>query len=182
MTNVFIIHGIESGPRENWFGWLKKELKLLGCRVIAPQFPGIKNPTLDKWTQVLNKYKNYLDENAIVIGHSLGVAFLLNILEKTKVKAAFMVASVSGPLDNEFDESMKTFSHKKFDWNKIKANCKRFYVFHSDNDEYIPLEKGRQVAKNLNAEFILVKNAGHFNKKSEYTKFELLLNKIKKIL
>jgi len=76
----------------------------------------------------------------------------------------------------------KTFLEKPFDWKKIRQNCKSFYVFHSDNDPYIPLSKAEELAKSLNAELIIVKNAGHFNKASGYIKFELLLEKINKEL
>ena len=55
-------------------------------------------------------------------------------------------------------------------------------MFHSDNDPYVPLEKAKNLAKNLDADLTIVKNAGHFNEKAGYTKFELLLDKIKKEL
>ena len=98
-----------------------------------------------------------MNENSIVVGYSLGSAFLLNILENLDVD-------------------------KSFDWQKIKQNCPKFFVFHSDNDPYVPLEKAERLAKNLGVNVILVKNAGHFNEKAGYTKFELLLEKIKKEL
>ena len=78
-----------------------------------------------------------------------------------------------------FDNINKSFVDKRFDWQKIKQNCKKFYIFHSDNDPYVSLEKAEQLAKNLGVDVILVKNAGHFNEKVGYTKFELLLEKIK---
>ncbi len=55
-------------------------------------------------------------------------------------------------------------------------------VFHSDNDPYVPLKKAEELAKNLGVKVSLVKNAGHFNEDAGYTKFELLLEKIKTVL
>jgi predicted alpha/beta hydrolase family esterase len=46
----------------------------------------------------------------------------------------------------------------------------------------VPLEKAKELAKNLDVNVILVKNAGHFNEKAGYTKFYLILEKIKKEL
>ncbi|MCK4589091.1 MAG: serine hydrolase family protein [Nanoarchaeota archaeon] len=180
MTNIFIIHGTFGHPKENWFPWLKSELEKLGHQVFVPKFTTPKNQTLNNWLKIFEEYQNQI-ENSIVIGHSLGVAFLLNILETKSVQAAFFVAGVSSPLDNEFDENMKTFSHRQFDWNKIKNNCQKFYVFHSDNDPYIPLEKAEELAKNLGVDLIIVKNAGHFNELAGYIKFDLLLEKIKQL-
>ena len=157
----------------------------MGCKVFVPKFPTPENQSLENWLKVFEKYKQYLDENSIIVGHSLGPAFILNFLEKLDkpIKAAFFVSGFVGLLGNhEFDNINKTFVDKKFDWQKIKQNCKKFYVFHSDNDPYVPLKKAEELAKNLDANLILVKNAGHFNEKAGYTKFELLLENIKKEL
>lgn len=183
MVNVFIIHGTYGDPEENWFPWLKEELEKLDCKVFVPKFPTPENQSLENWLNVFEDYERYLDESAIVVGHSLGPAFLLNLLEKRFVKAAFFVSGFIGLLNNEeFDELNKTFTDKEFDWNKIKENCKEFFVFHSDNDPYVPLEKAEELAKNLGVELNIIKGAGHFNKDSGYIKFELLLEEIKKEL
>jgi len=182
MTNIFVIHGAYGDPEENWFPWLKSELEKLGCKVFVPKFPTPENQSLENWLKVFEDYKQYLDENSIVVGHSLGPAFLLNILEKLDkpIKAAFFVSGFVGLLGNpDFDNINKSFVDKSFNWQKIKQNCKKFYIFHSDNDPYVPLEKAKELAKNLDVDVILVKNAGHFNEKAGYTKFELLLKKIK---
>ena len=52
-------------------------------------------------------------------------------------------------------------------------------MFHSDNDPYVPIEKAHNLAKNLGVKPIIIKDAGHFNTKSGYDKFPLLLKKIK---
>ena len=184
MANVFIIHGAYGSPDENWIPWLKKELDKPGCEVYAPKFPTPENHNLDSWSKVFSGYEKYT-ENSIFVGHSMGAAFIRRLLEKTdeKIKAAFLISGFAGFLgDEKFDGLNKTFLEKPFDWKKIRQNCKSFYVFHSDNDPYIPLSKAEELAKSLNAELIIVKNAGHFNKASGYIKFELLLEKINKEL
>ena len=182
MVNIFIIHGTEGYPEENWFPWLKEELEKIDCNVTIPHFPTPKNQTLKNWLNVLEKHKEKLNKDTIVIGHSLGVSFLLNVIEKKPVKCAFLIAGFIGKIGHEFDKNMATFAQKKFDWEKIKKNCKRFYILQSDNDPYVKLEKGEELAKNLDTDIILVKNAGHFNESAGYTKFNLLLKKIKGLL
>lgn len=182
MTNIIIIHGTGGDPNRNWFPWLKSELEKLDCRVFVPKFPTPKNQSLENWLKVFKDYEQNLDENSIVVGHSLGPAFLLSILENLKhpIKAAFFVAGFTGLLNNlEFDELNKTFTTKSFNWVKIRNNCKRFYVINSNNDPYVPLEKGKFLAKNLGTELIVLKNAGHINTEAGYTKFDFLLEKIK---
>ena len=144
------------------------------------QFPTPKNQTLQNWLAVLDEYT--LPDDTIFIGHSLGVPFVLNVLEKHKAKGAFLVAGFTGIADNQFDEGMKTFAQRTFEWDTIKQRCKHFVVFHSDNDPYLSLDKGQSVAKHLAVDVTLIKDAGHFNTASGYTTFPLLLEKIKALL
>ena len=185
MTNIFIIHGAYGNPEENWFPWLKSELEKLDCRVFVPKFPTPDNQSLENWNKVFYDYKQYLNENSIVVGHSLGPAFLLNFIEELDkpIKAAFFVSWFLDLLGNpDFDNINKSFIERSFDWQKIKQNCQKFFVFHSDNDPYVPLEQAEKLAKNLCVDVILVKNAGHFNEKAGYFKFDLILGKIKPLL
>lgn len=164
---------------------MKVELEKLGCKVSVPIFPTPENQSLKSWLNVFEDYKQYLNENSIVVGHSLGPAFLLSVLERLDkpIKAAFFVSGFLGFLNNpEFDKLNKTFVDKTFDWSKIKKNCKKFYVINSDNDPYVLLKKGRNLAKNIGTELIILKNAGHINQESGYTRFDFLLEMIKKEL
>lgn len=182
MPNAIIIHGTGGHPEKNWFPWLKKELEALGCKVYIPQFPTPQNQSLKNWFKIFAKYKKYLNQDSIMVGRSLGVAFILNLLESINhpIKAAFLIAGFARLLDNpDFDPLNQTFVDKKFAWTKIKKNCRKFYVLHSDNDPYVPLDRGEEIAKNLGVKLTLIKGAGHFNTDSGYTKFEFLLEKIK---
>lgn len=182
MTNVFIFHGTGGYPEENWFPWLKQELGKLGCNVIVPQFPTPKNQTLDNWLNILKNYGQFYNKNTILVGHSLGGAFLLRVLERhdIKVKAAFIVAAPIGVLPIKNYESDRLFLGKfTFDWKKIKNHCGKFFIFHSDNDPYISIGNGEKLSKKLNTKLIFIPKAGHFNESAGYAKFYELLEKIK---
>jgi len=179
MTKFFMIHGAYGNPSENWFPWLKEKLEELGHTVFVPTFPTPENQTLINWTSEFESYINFIDDDSVLIGHSLGPAFILSILEKVKVKACYFVAGFISSLDNpEFDEINETFVERKFEFEKILNNCEKFIVIHSDNDPYVPLSKGHELANQLNCELVLIENAGHFNSDSGYGKFEFLYNKI----
>ena len=185
MVNVFIFHGTYGYPCENWFPWLKEKLEELGHIVFVPHFPAPPNHNLNNWMKVFEGYQHYIDENTIFVGHSLGCGFILDMLEtlNQSIKCSFLVAGFLKKFNKpEFVELNKTFVDKDFKWNKIKQNCGKFFVFNSDDDPNVPLEKGKELAEKLNVELILVPNAGHFNTKAGYTKFDLLLEEIKEIL
>lgn len=186
MKNAIIIHGTEGYPEENWFPWLKQELEKQGYTVFVPQFPSPQKvpAKIAEWFNVLKNYEKYINENAILIGHSLGGIFTLRILEQLKhpVKAACFVGTPIGihPILNyDRDNSFSGFS---FDWKSIKKKSHYFIVFQSDNDPYVSLENGEELAKNLNVKLNFVPNAGHFNLRAGYKKFDLLLEKLKPIL
>ena len=181
--NFFLIHGSKENPTTNWFPWLKQQLEDLGQEVIAPSFPNPPNQSVTSWLETIQPDLGKVDAETVFVGHSLGPAFTLSVLEKigTKVSACFFVAGFLGPLGlTEYDPINKTFTEKDFNWKKIKANCKKFVCYASDNDPYVPLSNTKGLAKKLGAELIIVKGAGHFTQKSGYATFDQLLEKINK--
>ncbi len=183
--NVFIFHGTGGHSEENWFPWLKKELEKEDIKVFVPQFPNADKPKLSEWLDTLKDYQQYINEDTILIGHSLGGIFLLRVLERLEkpVKAAFFVASSIGikPLLNYMGD-YNFSSGFDFNWEKIRKMAKRFIVYHSDNDPYVSLKNGEELAKRLGVELTFIPNAGHFNTKSGYIKFQELLERVKSVL
>ncbi len=172
-ATILIVHGAGSSPESNWFPWLKDKLEADGFKVIVPQFPNTPaGQLLDNWLNEIDKYD--IDEETIAVGHSLGVPFLLSLLEKSKLKAVYLVAGFVGLLSNEFDEVIHTFSDKEFDWASIKGNCNNFNIIYSDDDPNVKPDKALELATKLGNEAKLIKGAGHFN----FPTFEYLYSEI----
>jgi predicted alpha/beta hydrolase family esterase len=134
--------------------------------------------------KVIGPHISKFGSNTVLVAHSLGPAFAVSLLERisVQIRACFFVAGFTGKLGiQEFDSINTTFMEKEFDWDKIKENCAEFFVYGSENDPYVPLEMEKEFARNLGTELILVKGAGHFNKKAGYTEFPRLLEDIKKL-
>ncbi len=190
MNYAIIFHGTGGHAEENWFPWIKNELKKYGYEVIIPQFPTIpkyslaEGHTQEKWFAVFKNYEKFINKKTILIGHSLGGGFLLRVLEKlkSKVKAAIFVAPSVGVKPIKYYETDKPFVKAPFDWKKIKQSSKHFIVFHSKNDPFICIGNGEKLAEKFGVKLIRVKNAGHFNATSGYIKFDLLLEKLKEII
>lgn len=175
--NFIIIHGVYASPDANWFPWLKKELENSGYEAIVPKFPTPLDQSLESWLRTIANYESKINEETVLIGHSLGAAFILSYLEKTnkKIKAAILVAGFHKLLGSPYDEVNKTFVDKEFDWKKIKSSCNKFFMFASDNDEHISIEITKELVEKLNADFNIIPNGGHLNKNSGYGTFPLLL-------
>ncbi len=182
MKTALIIHGSGGAPDEIWFPWLKEKLERDGFKVLCPQFPnGLKSQTLSNWLEVMEGLD--IPEDSIAIGHSLGCPFILNLLERRKFKAVYLVGGFVGLLSDHFNPAIKTFSDREFDWVTIKENCKHSYVIYSDNDPHVPPEKALELSKKLEVEPILIEGAGHFNSEVGYFEFpilyDLILNDLK---
>ena len=185
-TNVFIFHGTEGFPEENWFPWMKQKLQALGCNVIVPQFPSppIVPAKISEWFDVLKKYENEITENTILIGHSLGGLFTLRVLEKLNhpILAAVFVGTPVGvrPILNWDRDS--AFCGFKFNWDRIKNEAKNFIVYQSDDDPYVGIGNGEELAMQLGIKLTFIPGAGHFNKKAGYTEFLHLLEALKPLI
>jgi len=179
MKTVFIIHGSNGSKDAHWYPWLKRELENRGLQVFLSQFPIEENQTLQNWLDTLQPMKENL-KDSILIGHSLGAPFILNVLNQwdVKVKAAFLVSGFSGHLEVEDEPNIDDIAERDFNWRKIKENCKYFYVIHSDNDPYVPLERAEELARNLDVEVTLVRGGKHFQEESGFKTFPQLLEKI----
>lgn len=182
MSLIIIFHGSYGHPEENWFPWLKKELEKLGHDVFVPKFPTPVNQDFNRWLKIIEPYFQKFNQDTILVGHSIGATFILNILERTdtKILSAFLVSGSIGLLGNTvFDSITESFTKDDFNWSKIKSKCKSFHVYHSDNDPYVPLEKGIEIARNLSVKLTEISGAGHFNKDSGYEQFPRILEDIK---
>jgi uncharacterized protein len=181
VPTVFILHGIYGNPDENWFPCLKHQLETKGCTVHVPHLPTHEPLLPEHWLEAFFEYESLIDHQSIIIGHSLGVAFGLKVIEKHPVAAAFLVAPAWGITENEFDPIMGAVANQTFNWEIIKKHCPSFTIFHADNDPYLQVERAETLAKNLDTDFILVSGAGHFNEAAGYREFPDLLAKIEEV-
>lgn len=182
--NAFIFHGTAGYPEENWFPWLKEQLKAKGLEVFVPKFPTPEGQSYLAWLEVLRPMMDKINSETILIGHSLGGIFTLKLLEQLiqPVKLAVLVGTPIGEGWVKNFEQDKAFAGFDFNWNKIKQNAKNFIIYHSDNDPYVGLENGQNLAKHLGVELSFIPNAGHFNKAAGYLKFENLQNRLQNFI
>ncbi len=181
MAAIIIIHGTFANPKFLWLPWLRKQLEKKGHRVYIPRLPTPIGQNLDNWLNHFEKSGIVLGKDSILVGHSIGAAFALRLLEKskTKVKAILMVAGFcSMPNAYIFKPIISTFVDKPFDWEKIRANSGKFIVYGSDNDKIVTMEKTRELARKLKTRPIIAKGAGHFLMKKQ----PILLSDIEKLL
>ena len=100
MKRAIIIHGMPSkeeyfGPEgtsqsgKHWLGWLKAELIKNGVEAVAPEMPDSYEPVYERWCLVFEQHP--IDENTMLIGHSIGAGFMVRWLSENKTKVGKVV-------------------------------------------------------------------------------------------
>ncbi|CAB5527901.1 MULTISPECIES: RBBP9/YdeN family alpha/beta hydrolase [Providencia] len=174
-----IVHGYTASPEKNWFPWLKSELEALGAFVNVPTMPDSLAPNPERWQQRLQHLPFDIDENTILIGHSLGCVTALRFLQHAGQSVAGYVL-VSG-----FDEEQPTLPElqphtvEPLNYDElIKVANNRISII-STNDEIVSPGSSKALAEALKTQVIIEESAGHFLDREGYTEFKTLLDTIK---
>lgn len=179
MKNALILHGTANNHTGNWFPWLTEELQTRGWKVFCPDLPHAERPNIKRYTKYITD--NWMfDSESVIIGHSSGAVEILGLLSQfPKDLVISQAILVSGFTDNLGDAKSELFL-EPFDYEYIQKKAKRFVIFHSDTDPYVPLYHGEKLASYLGGELVILKDQGHFNleKGPQYKQFPLLLEKI----
>lgn len=147
-------------------GWKENLQESLGndFDVILAKMPNKNNAKYIEWAIYFNNLVPLLDDDLILVGHSLGGIFLAKFLSEnilsTKVKKLILIAA---PFDgvNE-DESLGDFILTD-NLEKIQEQCREIILIHSKDDNVVSYEESIKYRKNLkNSTLITFENKGHF--------------------
>lgn len=177
--NYVIIHGSFGSKDGNWFPWLKNELERKRKQVIVPQMPiGVGNQNFENWSSILKGLT--INENTIIIAHSIAPIFVCKYLitNKIKVKKLIFVCGFNNYLgiDSNFDAVNEPMFIENF--TDVKKYCSDLVCYYSDNDPYVKYDIEKDFADNLTNKQYIIKNGGHINSETGYTKFEEILKEI----
>ncbi len=179
---VFLIHGWDGKPTGNWFPYLSLELKASGFEVNAPQMPHAGEPKVKEWLDFLKDYVGKPDKDTYFVGHSLGCIAIARYLEtlspKAKIGGAVFVAGFSGRIDVP---EISEFYSLPFAPEKAKMHSDNFVMIFSDNDDYVPMERSLEMAKQFGAKTILERGKGHFTARENVTTLPSALNELLRI-
>ncbi len=182
MINYFILHGANSSPYSNWFGWLHNKITKKGFACFCPHFPTVREQTYEAWETVLLSYAKlgFIKEDSVFICHDIASIFLIKFCIKQNIKIGKLI-SVAGynnalTQDKEQYKINQSFFVKDID-KFLNLSSERVCLY-SDNDTYIELENLKEFTESLKAEHVLLKKYGHLDANSgikELTAVELYL-------
>lgn len=179
--NFILLHGYTGRADKNFIPWLKQELEDRGYKVQAPQLPNTDSPKESE--QVDYVIKNcQIDENTILVGHSLGGVVANKVLQKINRPIAGLVL-VAPAVEPEFRTGELRPFWKTFTWDYNYTQLKKltnFQLILSDSQEEQRQPYLRVLSQKLGAPLLETKAAReHFCANKELFILESLFPQIK---
>ncbi len=146
--------------------------------VIAPKMPNPQNARYEEWKLWFEKITSLVNEEIILLGHSLGGMFLAkylceNVLAK-KIKAVLLVAA---PFDEQCDLNLKEFAPLG-SFSTFTKQAETIILYHSKDDPVVPFKELIKYQKALPSATVRVfENEQHFN----LARFPKILEDLRKI-
>ena len=149
-----------------------------GYDVWVPQLPDTDHPDLKNWLPYMLEHGMFTAQT-VLIGHSLGSALALSVLERLEspIRQAVFVAGFARPRWTK-KESTEPMLQKRYDWKKIKQNVVDIICINSSHDPWKCDDKqGLNLWKHLGGTLILREDEGHMGSytfNQPYGRFYLL--------
>lgn len=174
---IVLIPGYKANAKSNFFHWLQDELHRRGYEVVIPELPNPEAPDRDEWTKALLEQVGPVNDETIVVGHSLGGAAALRFLEAAEARStphALILVSTPWMIGSE---QFRGFFMTELDFEILMWKASKMVVLHSRDDHVIPFDHAEKYAKVLHARLIEATGAGHF----QGAEYPLLLQTIEEL-
>lgn len=171
--------GTEDKPFWSKTAWDK--LTEEGYEVFTPTMPNKINAKYEEWRIWFERYFEYLNDDVILIGWSLGGYFLAKYLVENKtpftIKALFLIAPLFENEDAENDgDDGGDFSFATENVRTLLDRTDKICLFHSKDDPIVPIRHSEMFKEAVpEAEFITFEDKNHFL----VEEFPELISKIK---
>ncbi len=172
-----MIHGYEGNSENHWFPYIKAEMEKHGVEVFVPQMP--TEYTVPAWLESLKEISEHVNENSILIGHSLGCPTLLHLLANLSkpVFGTVLVAGFGKVFGDETDQGVEECNRfvKDIAWKKAGQNAGVIKLFSSIDDPEVPVEVSLHLGTMLKSSIRFIEKAGHFCADDGFETFPELL-------
>ena len=170
-SNIFVLHSLNGDTINIWGQDVKENFTKQGVDVTLPKFPIRADSSYDKFKEILKEYirNKTLNENSIIIAHSIGNAYFIRFCKEMEYKPKAYVAVAPGAVynipsnRNDYIVKVKEQAYCKqeqLDYIKEKVEVK--YCLYSDENEQKE-EMFKRFIKDTNSIGIYLKYYNHFD-------------------
>lgn len=157
---IFPGNGNSHIDTDNWYGWVRDELRERGYEVFARDMPDPLDAHANIWIPYIAEVVGG-DENVILIGHSSGAVAILRYLETHKALGSIIVGANYTDLGFPEEKAAGYYSDPWL-WKKIKLNAGWITQFCSRDDPYISEMEFRFIHEQLGTKYCEYPGRGHF--------------------
>ncbi|MBU1126154.1 MAG: alpha/beta fold hydrolase [Patescibacteria group bacterium] len=176
---IVLIHGYKANSTSHFYPWLRDELRRLGHDVVLPDLPDPESPDPEVWTKTLVEEVGPIDDETIVVGHSVGAAAALRFLEAAEAYSTPKACLLISPPWMIRSDDLRGFFLSELDFDVLMWKASRFVIIHSKDDDKIPFDHAEKYAAVLHAKLIERNNGeGHFLGE----KYPIILETLKDII
>lgn len=134
-------------------------------QIIKPTMPSKDNAYYEAWKIWFEKVIPHLDDDLIIVGHSLGGLFLAKYLSENafpvSIKQLHLVAAVYDYEDEI--EQLGDFRLQNFPGKLLDMNIPEIHIYHSTDDTIVPVEEANKYHKALQGSHLhIFDNRFHF--------------------
>ena len=151
---IILIHGYKADSKSGFLPWLQDALHAKGHEVVVPNLPNPEDPDPEEWTKVLVEKIGSIDDETIILGHSLGASMVLRFLEAAEAKSTPRGCILVSPPWMIKAEALRGFFMSELDFDVLMWKASRFVVVHSRDDKVIQFDHAEKYAKVLHAKLI----------------------------
>jgi len=147
--------------KDDWKPWLREKLGE-GYEVILPVMPNKTNARFEEWKLWFEKLFPFLNDEVVLVGHSLGGSFVAKYLSENKfpkkLKGVFLVAP---PYVKDCDGyPLVSFTLPE----KLDLQTENIFLYHSHDDPVVPFSALEQFQKAFpNAHTRIFEDRKHLN-------------------
>lgn len=161
-VRIVVAHGYLASPEKHWFPWLANQFE--PGVVSIPALPSPMHPKPVPWVNTLRDAVGPVDDDTIIVAHSLGSITTLRLLaalpQPWTLRGLVIVAGFAQPLPNL--PQLAPFTAEPVDLGVIVDNTRSISVFGSDNDTTVAPRITAALAKQLAAPLTILPGGGHF--------------------
>ena len=182
---IFLVHGYNGIPKI--FYYFKNIFEQSGLEVVMPLFPTQTDITKDGYFSVFNQNKDNLNNNTIIIAHSIGNIMSLKYLYQNNIsiRGYVSLAGFGEPFINEgrddLNQVIAPLRLTDEELAKIPKLIGKAYSIYSDNDHVVPFEILKKYPTIIGAKDYLIPGIGHMGSKSgleEFPEVVAIVNKL----
>ncbi|RWZ67945.1 serine hydrolase family protein [Labedella populi] len=159
---IVVAHGYLADPTRHWFPWLVEHYGAGTITVL--EFPEPDDPDLGSWVHTAAAGIGAVDEETILLGHSLGCVTLLHVLNRLeqpwRLGGLVLVSGFVDRLPNL--PKLDRFTEEPLDLDRVRRNTTARHVLRSDDDETVAPDITDRLAMLLDAPVTIVPGGGHF--------------------